>query len=393
MSRCALKAIVPSGFVPLSRPSFGEAECDAVRKCLLSGWVTTGPNVARFQDVLSKYFKGRKVLALSSNTAGLYLSLKALGIGAGDEVITTPLTFAATANVIEVVGARPVFCDVDPKTRNIDLSKAAEKVTSKTKALIPVHFAGIPVSLKGLADFKRAHNVRIIEDAAHAIGAVDGKDRVGAVGDIQVFSFHANKNLATAEGGAVVTNDSDVFDQIQKLHFHGLDRSAWDRFQKKGRAGYDIVAPALKFNMTDIQAALGLCQFERFETLQEKRQYLADRYLKGLSMCPYLEMPPEHNGNAWHLFAPLLRLDKLKCKRSTLIEVLKDRDVGTSVHYKPVHLFSYYKDQYGYSSGQFPHAEDIGSRTLSLPFFPDLSENDQDYVMEVLQSTLAEFER
>ena len=393
MSHRALKTLVPSGFVPLARPSFGEAECDAVRKCLLSGWVTTGPNVARFQEVLSAYFNKRSVLALNSNTAGLYLSLKALGIGPGDEVITTPLTFAATANAIEVVGARPVFSDVDPKTRNLDLKLAAAKVTPKTRAIIPVHFAGLPLSLKGLDDFRKAHNVRVIEDAAHAIGAFDGEDKVGARGDIQVFSFHANKNLSTAEGGAIVTKDEVFLKHLQKLHFHGLDRSAWDRFQKKGQTTYDIVEPALKFNMTDIQAALGLCQFERFETLQEKRQGLASRYLEGLSDCPYLEMPPQSPGHAWHLFAPLLNLDKLTCSRDELMAVLKERDIGTSVHYQVLHMFSYYRKKYNYLENAFVEAERIGRSTISLLFFPDLSENDQDYVVDTLWKTLAEFSK
>lgn len=384
--------VVKERFVPLVRPTFGEEECAAVSTCLRSGWVTTGPKVQEFQEKLSKYFDGAHVLALSSNTAGMYLSLQALGIGPGDEVITTPMTFTATANVIEVLGAKPVFVDCDPETRNIDLQTAEKAITPKTRALLPVHFAGIPVPLHDLYALAHKHNLRVIEDAAHALGSVSEKHKVGSWGDIQVFSFQANKNLSTAEGGCIVTRDAQLFETLKALHFHGFDRSAWDRFQRKGKATYDIVAPALKFNMMDIQAALGLCQFEKFARMQEQRRILFQRYLEKLASVEQLVLPADHPGHAYHLFAPLLKLKMLRVDRAEFMQALKDEGVGSSVHYNPVHLFSFYKEKYGYKEGDFPHAEAIGCSTISLPLFPDCSLEDQDYVVEILVRLLRKFQ-
>ncbi|TGW15538.1 DegT/DnrJ/EryC1/StrS aminotransferase family protein [bacterium NHP-B] len=377
----------------MCRPSFGEEECEAVRDCLMSGWVSTGPRVQAFGEALQDYFGGRHVLPVGSNTAGMYVALKALGVGPGDEVITTPLTFTATANVIEVVGANPVLCDVDPHTRNIDLQDVASKITPRTRVILPVHFAGLPVSLKGLEALGKEHHVRIIEDAAHALGTSDQGQLVGSTGDIQVFSFHANKNLATGEGGCIVTGDDALFEQLKPLHFHGLDRLAWDRFQKKGKSTYDVVVAALKFNMTDMQGALGLCQIKKFPALQEKRRRLAQRYLEALADVDGLILPEDHKGHAWHLFSPLLCLETLRVDREAFVEALKQHNVGASVHYQALHLFSYYRQKYHYKEGDFPHAEAIAASTVSLPLFPDLTFEDQDRVVEVVKKLVKELRR
>ena len=380
-------------FIPLVRPSFGEEEYAAVKNCLTSGWVTTGPSVAAFEQALKDYFEAPYVLALSSNTAGLYLSLRALSVGPGDEVITTPLTFAATANVIEMTGATTVFCDVDPLTRNICLKELAQKITPKTRAILPVHMYGLPLEMKKLYKIAETFNVRIIEDAAQAMGAKDAGKKIGSLGDTQVFSFHANKNITTCEGGCLVTRDEALFQKVKSLHFHGFDRPAWDRFQKKGKGDYDIVAPGLKFNMTDLQAAIGLCQLKKIKTFQEKRTALAMRYLKAFEDCPYLEVPPQHQGHCWHLFSPLVHFDRIKLSRSELMMQLKEQNIGTGIHYKPLHHFSYYAKKYAYKEGAFPHTEKIGYNTISLPLFPALTFSQQDDVIQQLKTLLEKYRK
>ena len=379
-----------NNFIPLSRPSFGEEEKKAVLNCLESGWVTTGPQTAKFEEKLCVYFGGRHTLALSSNTAGLYLALKALGIGPGDEVITSPLTFAATANVIEWSGAQTVFCDVDPRTRNLDPGLVQKAITHRTKAIIPIHFAGLAADMAHFFALAKQHNLRIIEDAAHAFGATYADKKIGTFGDIQVFSFHANKNLSSCEGGAIVTDDKALLEKIRSLSFHGLSTSAWERAQGKKNV-YDITQPGLKFNMMDLQATLGLCQLKKIDHMNHMRKHLVSRYVKALTDSPYLEMPPTSEGRSWNFFAPLVRTDRLGINRDALATKLKEKGVGTTVHYRPLHLFSYYRKAYpALKEGTFPHAENIGSTTLSLPLWPHLAEQEQDIVIEKLIKTLEE---
>ena len=384
-------------FIPFVKPCLDEAEYSAVQSCLESNWITTGPRVAAFEVAIGHYLGAKNVLALSSNTAGLYLSLKALQIGKGDEVITTPLTFAATANVIEHVGATPVFVDIDPETRNINVEQIENALTEKTRALMPVHMGGVPCNLRRLYEIAKKHNLRVIEDAAHAFGATtlshdqsqsNAFQKIGYEGDIQVFSFQAGKNITTGEGGAIIVHNDLLFEKIKKLAFHGFDRAAWDRFQKKGSALYDIVAPGLKFNMMDMQAAIGLAQLKKIDTFQAKRTFLAERYLRELRECSYLEMPPKAQGQFWHLFSPLLKLERLKGTRTEIMALLKEVNIGTGVHYPAVHLFSYYREKYNYQEGLFPHTEKVGNATISLPLFPNLTEKEQDYVIVCLKKIL-----
>lgn len=375
-------------FLPFSRPSISEAAIQEVVDCLRSGWLTTGPRVAQFEKDLKAYVGGDPhVLPLTSATAGLSLALQALGIGEGDEVITTPLTFVATLNVIALLGAKPVLIDVEATTYNMDLDQLEAHITPRTKAILPVHFAGLPVDMVRLNAIAQAHGLRVIEDAAHAIGStLDGR-KIGSFGDTQVFSFHATKTMTTGEGGAVFTQDPELAKRVGTLRFHGIDRPAWDRFSKKGSLHYDVIEPALKFNMMDIQASLGIHQLGALEKFIGARRSLVQRYQDLLKDRTYLSLPPagDHRfGHSWHIFAPCFEEAALGMSRDDLIGALKDHNIGTGLHYRPAHLFSCYQDTFGYREGEFPVAEAIGSRILSLPLFPDMTHEEQDRVIAAL---------
>ena len=374
-------------FIPFSRPSFNAETLQEVMDCLQSGWITTGPRVQQFESDLAAYIGAPHVLTLTSATAGLYLALLALEIGPGDEVITTPLTFAATINVIALVGATPVLVDVDPLTYNIDLDQLEARITPRTKVIMPVHFAGLPVDMIRLNALAQKHGLRVIEDAAHAIGTQCQGQGIGSFGDIQVFSFHATKNMTTGEGGALVTRDPELEKKISVLRFHGIDRPAWNRFSQKGSPHYDVITPAIKFNMMDIQAALGLHQLKHLDSFIERRTLLVERYRAAFDKRDYLTCPPlprAGDRHAWHLFAPCVNEAAMGMDRDTLLATLKENHVGVSLHYRPVHLFSAYQKDYGFKEGDFPVAEDIGRRTFSLPLFPDLTFEEQDRIIATL---------
>ncbi|MGL4825762.1 MAG: DegT/DnrJ/EryC1/StrS family aminotransferase [Alphaproteobacteria bacterium] len=375
-------------FLPFAKPSISEAAIQEVVDCLRSGWITTGPRVQQFEEALKAYLGAPHVLCVSSGTAGLYMSFVAIGLEPGDEVITTPLTFAATLNTIVLAGARPVLVDVDPKTYNLDMNAVEAAITPRTKGILPVHFAGLPVDTQALYALAQKHGLRVIEDAAHAIGsAVDGR-RIGGFGDVQIFSFHPNKNMTTGEGGCIAVRDETLLRKLQALRFHGIDRPAWDRFTQKGSQHYDVILPAHKFNMMDLQAALGLHQLKALDGFIEKRNALAQRYVQLLGALPQLKLPPMppkgilHN---WHLFAPLIQPGG-GLSRDEVAQRLKEHyGIGTGIHYVPPHTYSYYQHQFGFKVGQFPEAERIGEQILSLPLFPDMTEADQDRVVEALE--------
>ena len=371
-------------FIPLSRPNISEKTIDAVAGVLRSGWLATGPKTQEFEQSLSEYFGGRAVATLTSNTVGLQTSLMAIGVDRGDEVITTPLTFAATANTVASMGARPVFVDVGDDF-NIDISKIEEVITDKTKAIMPVHYAGVPVDLDGLYDLAQKYNLRIIEDAAHAMGSTYKGKRIGSMGDIQVFSFHPIKNMTTGEGGCVVMN-VDKADELYRVHlqrFHGIDRSIWARFSSSANCHYDVVFPGSKSNMSDIQAVIGLHQLEELEDMNEKRRVLIENYRKELSCLEeHIILPPipsyefVHSG---HLFSICVRQPE---KRDALMQFLREKQIGSTPYYIPLHLFSYYQKTFGYKRGDFPKAEFIGDRVVCIPLYPTLTESEQGYVIE-----------
>ena len=374
-------------FLPFSRPQISRDAIDEVVACLESGWITTGPRTRKFEEALQAYLDAPQVLALSSATAGLHLALLALGLEQGDEVITTPMTFAATLNTIVLAGATPVLVDVEPHSYNIDVAQIEGVITQRTRAIVPVHFAGLPVDLDPLYALAEKHGLRVIEDAAHAIGAEYKGRRIGGFGDTQVFSFHPNKNITTGEGGAVATRDADLASQIALLRFHGMDREAWDRFGKKGNQHYEIVLPGFKYNMMDIQAALGLHQLPMLDGFISRRTELASRYLELLCDWPQWTLPaaaPYAHRHAWHLFAPLIDPDQAGMDRDAFMSEMKANNIGTGLHYRAAHLYPYYRDRFGFHAGQFPNAELISDRIVSLPLFPGMSDDDQDRVVDAM---------
>jgi dTDP-4-amino-4,6-dideoxygalactose transaminase len=375
-------------FLPFAKPSISEEAIQEVVDCLRSGWITTGPRLQQFEEALKAYLGAPHVLCVASGTAGLYLSLLAIGLKPGDEVITTPLTFVATLNTIVLAGARPVLLDIDPQTYNINLDAVEAAITPRTKAILPVHFAGLPVDTQKLYALAGKHGLRVIEDAAHAIGSRVGGEKIGGFGDIQVFSFHPNKNMTTGEGGCIVTRDETIVRKLQALRFHGIDRPAWDRFTQKGSPHYDVILPAHKFNMMDLQAALGLHQLKALDGFIEKRNTLAQRYIQLLEAVPQLKLPPrppEGTRHNWHLFAPLVQ-PHAGLSRDEVAKRLKEHySIGTGLHYVPPHLYSYYQDQLGFRAGQFPEAERVGEQILSLPLFPDMTEPEQNRVVTALE--------
>lgn len=376
-------------FLPFSRPSISRAAIDEVVSCLESGWITTGPRVAKFTADLQNYLGAPYVLPLSSATAGLHIALLAMDLQPGDEVITTPLTFAATLNVIVLAGGKPVLVDIDPHTLNIDVNLLEQAITPKTRVIMPVHFAGLPVDLDPLYALAKQHQIRVLEDAAHAIGTEYKGRKIGSFGDTQVFSFHPNKNMTTGEGGCVTTHDEELAKRISLLRFHGMDREAWNRFGKSGSQDYEIVMPGFKYNMMDIQAALGLHQLQALENFIERRTELVNRYLEVLADWPQLTLPSEpafSHRHAWHLFTPLINFDAVHMDRDEFMRRMKEKNIGTGLHYRAVHLYPYYRQEFGFAPGDYPHAENACERIVSLPLFPDMTDAQHDRVIDVMYS-------
>lgn len=378
-------------FLPFSRPSINDAAIAEVVECLKSGWITTGPRVQQFEQALQEYLKAPHVAAVTSATAAMHLALIALDLQPGDEVITTPLTFIATLNVIVQAGGNPVLVDID-HTYNIDVTKLAQAITPRTRAIIPVHFTGLPVDLDPLYALAKQHNLRVLEDAAQAIGTAYKGKLLGSFGDMQTFSFHPNKNMTTGEGGCITSGDEALMQKIRALRFHGIDRSAWDRYGKKGDQAYNVIAPGFKYNMMDIQAAIGLHQLPELEGFIAKRTALAKRYLSLLADWPEITLPQlptyEHR-HSWHLFCVLINPKVANVTRDEFIQQMKALDIGTGLHYNAAHLYQFYQEQFGFKVGDFPVAEAICSRIVSLPLFPDLTEAEQDRVVDAMREVFS----
>lgn len=372
--------------LPFARPDIGPDEIAEVLAVLESGWLATGPRTTRFATDFADFVGAPYALPVSSATAGLHLALLAHGIGPGDEVITTPLTFAATVNVIAHTGAVPVLADIDAGTRNLQVSEVARHVTPRTRAVLPVHFAGQPVDLDPLRALADAHGFAVVEDAAHAAGAAYGGQRIGGTpGTTAVFSFHPNKNMTTGEGGMLTTDDPHVYEAAERLRFHGLDTTRPE--------AHDLTRPGFKYNLSDLQAALGIHQLARLPGFLDERERLAARYAAALADLPGL-LPPRQADypmrHAWHLYAPLLDTDRLRVDRATFAGLLRKRHgIATGYHYRSVHLMSYYARRFGWAPQDCPEAAFVSERTLSLPLFPGLTDEDQDYVVSALRELLA----
>jgi dTDP-4-amino-4,6-dideoxygalactose transaminase len=376
-------------FLVFGSPTIGEAEIAEVVDSLRSGWVGTGPKVHRFEGMLSEYIGVRHARCLASCTAALMLSLKVLDVGPGDEVLVPAMTFVASANAVEHTGATPVLVDSEPGHGLIDLDAAEAAVTPRTKAVMPVHLAGRPVDMDRLAAFRDRHGVHVIEDAAHAIGAEWHGRRVGSWGNVTAFSFYATKNITTIEGGALVTESALIAERVERLALHGLSAGAWQRFTDRGFRHYEAVEPGFKYNMTDVQAALGLIQLPQLDGWIERRRELWERYDELLDGLPLDTPPPPrpHTRHARHLYQVRLALNA-PLGRDELIQALHERNIGTGVHYRGVHLHPYYRRSYGLSPDDFPVATRLSERTISLPLGPALTEADQDDVVQALRRLL-----
>lgn len=376
-------------FLVFGSPAIGEAEITEVVATLRSGWLGTGPRVQRFEADFRAYVGCAHAVALNSCTAGLHLALEVLGIGPGDEVITTPLTFSATANVIVHVGATPVFADVDLRTMNLDPEAVARAVTPRTKAILPVHLAGRPCEMNALLEVAQRHGLAVVEDAAHAIEARYRGRPIGSIGDLTAFSFYVTKNLVTGEGGMLTTNNGAWAEEIRVKALHGISQDAWKRYSAAGFQPYDTLFPGYKYNMTDIQAAIGIHQLARLEANLAVRERHWRRYNEAFAGHPLLTTPapPDpRDRHARHLYTVLLDTDRAGMTRNDFIVRLKAENIGTGIHFTPLHLHSYYAKTFGFTRGQFPVAEFIGDRTVSLPLSAKLTDDDmEDVIAAVLR--------
>lgn len=381
-------------FLPFSPPVIGEEEISEVIDTLRSDWITTGPKTKRFEAEFAQYLGAPGALALNSCTAGLHTALITLGIRPGDEVLTTPMTFAASVNVIEHVGARPVLVDVEPDTLNIDPAKIEAAITPRTKAIIPVHYAGHPVDLDPIYEMARARGIVVIEDAAHALPASYKGRRIGSGNNPVAFSFYATKNLTTAEGG-MLTGSPEFLDRARVVSLHGMSRDAWKRYDKEGSWYYEVVIPGFKYNMTDIEASLGLWQLRKLDRFQSRRREVVRAYNEAFADVDALELPVERSEveHAWHLHVLRLRLDALRIGRDQFIEELNHRNIGTSVHFIPIHLHPYYRDKYGYKPRDFPISYLNYLRMLSLPLSPRLTDRDVADVIEAVLEVVKTYRR
>jgi len=378
-----------SEFLPLSRPSIGDAEVDAVVACLRSGWITSGPRVAEFERLFAAAVGAQHAVAVSSATAGLHVAFLAAGVGPGDEVITSPLTWASTGNMILAVGARPVFADVDPATLNVDPAAVERALTDRTRAIVPVHFAGQPADLDPLRALAARRGVAVIEDAAHALGTTYRGRPIGGGSTAAVFSFHPIKAITTGEGGMVTTDDAHLADQLRLLRFHGITRDAWKRYGQHGSPDYEIVALGYKYNMTDMQAALGIAQLARLEEFVAARTRIAGWYADRLGALPAVTMldpVPYPARHAWHLLVVRLRPDALRIERDDVMGELLAANIGVGLHFKALHLHRLYRDDA--AGADLPHATAASHAILSLPLFPAMVEDDVRDVVDALGDVL-----
>lgn len=376
--------------VPFFKPFIGEEETAEVTQSLLNGWLTTGDKTKRFENAFCEYLGGDlHCVALNSATAGLHLALEAIGIGAGDEVIVPDYTFTATAEVVRYLNAHPVFVDVDYGSLNVFSEQIEEAITPKTKAIMPVHFAGLPCDMRSILNLAERHQLKVVEDAAHALPASKENVRVGQFSSsATIFSFYANKTITTGEGGMLVTRDSNIADRARKMSLHGFDRDAADRF-KTGNWSYDIVAPGYKYNMTDIAASMGLHQLKKADFFHEYRSQIAKKYFQGLEGLP-LDFPvvaERGEVHSWHLFIVKVR-PEARISRNELFDKLLEADITCSVHYTPLHRFTYWRETYNLKPDQFPVSEKLGNCVISLPLFVGMTDEQIYYVTDTIRNLI-----
>lgn len=385
---------VPRMKIPYALPFIGNEEIMEVVSSIRSNWLSRGPKTQEFEQSFAEYVESPYAVGLNSCTAGLHLAHMVLGIGAGDEVITSPYTFIATANTIVHCGAKPVFVDIDPVTMNLDHNLLEQAITPRTKAIIPVHFAGFPCEMDQIQAIARKYNLKIIEDAAHAVHTKYKNRCVGSIGDITCFSFYATKNLSTGEGGMITTADEGIADKLRMMSLHGLSKNAWNRYTEKGSWYYEVEYPGFKYNMTDIQASFGVVQLQKMGMMQALREKAASMYTEAFAKLDGLILPydaPEHR-HAWHLYVVRIDEKQLRVNRNELIELLKEAGIGTSVHFIPVTNHPYYLRQ-GYNPLDYPHAVKAYQAAISLPLYPGMTVEQIEYVIETFTSLLSQYRR
>lgn len=391
-------------FLPFSPPSLGGEEIEEVVDTLRSDWITTGPKVRRFEEEFASFIGAPAALAVSSGTDAMLVGLAALGIGPGDQVITTPMTFCSTVHVIEHLGARPVLVDVEPDTLNMDPARVAEAAehptasvqhsTSLVRAIMPVHLYGHPCDMGAIGELAGEHNLAIVEDAAHALPARFKGQTVGTIGTLTAFSFYATKNITTAEGG-ILTGNTHLIERARIWSLHGMSRDAWKRYSSEGSWYYEVVLPGFKCNMTDIQAAIGLQQLRKLPGFQARRREIVRKYNEAFAQLDALQTPVERPEveSAWHLYVIRLHLEVLRIDRGRFIEELKLRNIGTSVHFIPIHLHPYYRDKYGFKPEDFPVACREYQRIVSLPLYPRMTDQDVEDVIEAVWDVVSKYRR
>jgi dTDP-4-amino-4,6-dideoxygalactose transaminase len=383
-------------FLPYHQPWLGPEEEASVLETMRSGWITTGPKTKQFERELADYVGARHCVAVNSCTAALHLALEAIGVGPGDEVITSPITFASTANVIVHQGATPVFVDVEPDTINLDATRLEAAITPKTKAIIPVHLFGQACDMDAIEATARRHNLAVVEDAAHAIGADYKGRRIGGSGNMTAFSFYATKNITSGgEGGALTTNDAALADRVAILSLHGISRDAWKRYSASGYKHWDLIVPGYKYNMFDLQAAVALPQLAKIEAFWERRAALKARMDAAFDDVPEITRPAVRSGSkhAYHLYPIVVRTEELTTDRDGIMEAIQAEHIGVGVHFRAVHLHPYYEQAWGFRRGMFPHAEYYSDRTISLPLYPKMTDADADDVIAVVRAVIAAYRK
>lgn len=382
-------------FLPYALPLIEEEEINEVVDTLRSNWITKGPKTLEFEKKFAEFIGCKHAIATNSCTAALHTALVAKGIGKGDEVITTPMTFAASANVVVHTGAVPVFVDIDAKTYNLDVTKIEERITDRTKAIIPVHYAGQACDMDPVLKLADKYDLFILEDAAHAVYAKYKGKMIGNIGNAAAFSFYATKNLVTAEGGMLTTDDDNLAEKARVMSLHGMSRNAWNRYAKSGSWFYEVEEAGFKYNMTDIQASLGLHQLNKIEKIQQIREKYAQKYNDAFSKMDEIIVPfvEKENRHAWHLYVIQIKDERLTINRNKFIEELSQANIGTSVHFIPVHLHPYYQKTYGYQQGDYPVSEKVFERIISLPLYPKMTEQDVEDVIQAVRIIVEKYRK
>ena len=388
-------SVTATDFLPFHRALNEDEEISAVLDVLHSGWLTTGPRVREFEAKFARYTGAAQAVAVSSCTAALHLALAAIGIGEGDEVIVPTMTFASSGNAILYFKARPILVDCGKETFHVDPEQIEKSITSHTRAILPVHYAGYPCDMDAILSIARSHKLKVVEDAAHALPCHYKDKMVGTLGDITCFSFYATKTLTTGEGGMLTTENSEFAERMRRLSLHGISKDAWKRYTADGSWRYDILETGYKYNMTDLLASMGIAQLAKCDAMCARRRSIAERYNRALSSLDAYEVPPTpaDSSHAWHLYVLQVNPSALSIDRNRLIEELKSHGIGTSVHFIPLHLHTLYQECLGYRNGDFPNAENRFERAISLPIYPSMTDEDTDRVVGTLHQIAQEYRR